>query len=126
MDMNSTSPIRVRTAASIALRAALAVAATALLTVGPAYAECEKEKQAQLLQAKVRYSDLDLTSQDGAATLYRRIVNAARRVCPDAGARDPDLARRIRECREQAVDRAVGAVGSPRLAAIHSGGYPAS
>jgi UrcA family protein len=124
MDMNSTSPKPVRTAASFVLRAALAVTATALLTVGPAYAE--SAKQAQPLQAKVRYSDLDLTSQEGAATLYRRIVNAARRVCPDAGARDPDLARRIRECREQAVDRAVGAVGSPQLAAIHTGSYPAS
>ena len=116
--MNRTSPTSSLTAASFVVRAALAVAATALLTVAPAYAD-SAAREGQALQATVRYSDLDLASKDGAATLYRRIVTAAHRVCPEDGLRDPRLARVIRECREQAIARAVDAVGSPQLAAVH-------
>ncbi len=107
--------------ASVALRSAAAVAATVVLTVGPAVAEPVLSSDKQPLQAAVRYSDLDLTSVEGATTLYRRIVAAAHRVCPDSGVRDARTAQAIRECRAQAIRRAVDSVGSPQLAAVYIG-----
>lgn len=110
--------------ASVALRSAAAVAATVLLTVGPAMAEPVVSSDKQALQFAVRYSDLDLASSEGATTLYRRIVAAAHRVCPDSGVRDARTAKAIRECREHAIQRAVDSVGNPQLAAVYTGRHP--
>jgi UrcA family protein len=68
----------------------------------------------------VRYADLDITTQQGASVLYRRIARAAQRVCPDTDIRDLDRSSQIRLCRQQAVARAVQAVGSPMLAALYA------
>lgn len=111
-------------AISVAFRSAAAVAATVLLTVGPAMADPAVASDKQALQTAVRYSDLDLASSEGAATLYRRIVAAAQRVCPDSGVRDARSTQAIRECRAQAIQRAVDSVGSPQLAAIYIGRHP--
>ena len=66
----------------------------------------------------VRYADLDITTQQGANALYRRIAAAAQRVCPDADIRDLDLSSQIRACQKQAIARAVQAISSPLLAAL--------
>ena len=60
----------------------------------------------------VRFKDLDLSTAEGAQTLYERIVFAARIVCRDAGSE-------MRECRARAVDDAVRAVGRPLLSSVH-------
>lgn len=61
----------------------------------------------------VRFNDLDLSTAEGAQTLYERIAFAARVVCRDVGATE------MRECRARAVDEAVRAVGRPLLSSVH-------
>jgi UrcA family protein len=70
-------------------------------------------------QSVVRYDDLDLNSEAGALALYERVEAAARRVCPDNGVRDLNWLRAMRACREDAVARAVAAIPSAKVAAIH-------
>jgi UrcA family protein len=52
----------------------------------------------------VSYSDLNLNTQTGAATLYKRIRNAAERVCGDVDSRQLEQASVAKAC----VDRAIG------------------
>lgn len=122
MNRNHITPMQF--AASVILRSAAAAAATVLLTVAPAKADQAVANDAEALQMAVRYADLDLTSAEGASTLYRRIVAAAHRVCPDSGVRDAHTLQAIRECRAQAIQRAVDGVGSTQLAAVHVSRYP--
>jgi UrcA family protein len=64
----------------------------------------------------VRFGDLDLTTQKGVATLQRRIANAAREVCPQPESRDLSRMAYAHACQNQAIDRAVRAIGNPMLA----------
>jgi UrcA family protein len=68
----------------------------------------------------VSYSDLDLSSTEGAQTLYTRIARAAREVCPFEDA--TDLPRRVKNhtCREAAIERAVSSINSTQLAAVRT------
>jgi UrcA family protein len=68
----------------------------------------------------VQYSPLDLTSDEGARILYRRIASAAQAVCPEADSRDLDGFARSKSCRSDAIARAVRDIHSPRLAALYS------
>ena len=68
----------------------------------------------------VRYADLDLTTEEGAQALYRRIRFAAQAVCPPADSLDLARLALTRSCQEQAIARAVQAVSSPRLAAVYA------
>jgi UrcA family protein len=68
----------------------------------------------------VRYSTLDLTSDEGARNLYSRIAMAARAVCPDSNSRDLHEYSRSKSCRSEAIARAVHEVRSARLAAVYS------
>jgi UrcA family protein len=61
----------------------------------------------------VKFADLDISTADGAQTLYGRIVTAARSVCRDADAKV------VRDCRARAVADAVKGVASPLLSAAH-------
>jgi UrcA family protein len=98
------------------------VAAAALigvLAVLPANAG-ENANPNQAPQAIVKYADLDIESDAGALALYRRIASAAHEVCPDNGTRDLRRWQAARECRDQAMARAISQVGSVRLAAIRA------
>lgn len=99
--------------------AALATALTLVIATLPARAGAPTEN-GQAPQVVVRYADLDLGSDEGALTLYRRIAAAARDVCPDDRSRQLRHAQAVRACRDEAVARAISAVGSPRLAAIRA------
>ncbi len=112
--MSPALKMRAAPALAMVLRTTLATAATLLLTIGPALAE------PHAVQAKVNYADLDLQSPAGAATLYRRISSAARRVCDAGDSRDLRAQQAARRCREAAVDRAVATIDSPRLAVLHA------
>ena len=61
----------------------------------------------------VRFKDLDLSTAEGAQTLYERITMAARIVCRDAPYAQE------RACRARAVDDAVRMVGRPLLSSVH-------
>lgn len=77
------------------------------------------------LATVVRYADLDLSSNDGVAVLYRRLRAAAERVCRPM--KSPALSSRApwRECYETALGNAVTGIGSERLAALHGRRQPA-
>ncbi len=68
----------------------------------------------------VKYSDLTLATDSGVNQLYRRIVSAAKQVCPDSPIRDFGLQRQVEACRSQAVARAVRQIDNSRLAALHA------
>jgi UrcA family protein len=66
----------------------------------------------------VQYSAIDLSSDEGARNLYRRIVTAAQAVCPNADLRDLNAYAVSKSCKSEAIARAVRDVRSPRLAAM--------
>lgn len=68
----------------------------------------------------VRYDDLNLASEQGALALYRRLSDAARRVCPLENSHDLGEFMRSRACRSEALARAVRAVNNPQLAAVQA------
>ena len=68
----------------------------------------------------VNYSDLNLATDAGVSALYRRIVHAASRVCPNPLMNDLIFQERVFECRKQAVTRAIQEVGNSRLAALYA------
>jgi UrcA family protein len=69
-------------------------------------------------QVKVRYDDLDLSSENGALTLYQRITTAARQVCPTAIGLSLKENHIRNSCISSAVERAVAEVNSPTLAKV--------
>ena len=69
----------------------------------------------------VKYSQDSLASEGGVNDLYRRITIAARQVCPDVSFRDLAAQDQVKQCRYQAVARAIRQVDNARLAALHAG-----
>jgi UrcA family protein len=67
----------------------------------------------------VNYSDLNLSTEVGTLALYRRIVAAARQVCPSADTRELQALALSRACQAAATERAVHDVNSPKLAAAY-------
>jgi UrcA family protein len=69
----------------------------------------------------VHYSDLNLATEDGVRTLYRRLSTAAQEVCPAGDTKM--LAQNVsnKTCRAEAIARAVHDVNSPKLAALEAG-----
>jgi UrcA family protein len=66
----------------------------------------------------VKYGDLNVATDAGAKALYRRIVLAARAVCPDADVRDFGVRTASMACQNAAISRAIASVPSAPLAAI--------
>lgn len=68
----------------------------------------------------VKYSDQDLNTASGVNEVYRRIVRAAKQVCPEMSFQDLSLQKRILECRDQAVSRAIRQIDNAQLAALYA------
>jgi UrcA family protein len=68
----------------------------------------------------VKYSDLTLETDGGVNQLYRRIVSAAKQVCPDYPLHDLGAQRQVEVCRSQAIARAVRQIDNARLAALYA------
>jgi UrcA family protein len=66
----------------------------------------------------VSYNDLDVSTTDGAQTLYKRIAAAAHKVCPFEDAIQPLRVAANSACREAAIERAVSSVHSTQLATV--------
>jgi UrcA family protein len=66
----------------------------------------------------VSYDDLDLSTTDGASTLYKRISVAAHKVCPFEDSVHPMQVAANKSCRSAAIARAVGTVNNAKLAAV--------
>ena len=68
----------------------------------------------------VKYADQDLTTQKGLNELYHRLVRASRQVCPEMSTLDLSRERKVLECRDQAVARAIRQINNPQLAALYA------
>jgi UrcA family protein len=98
---------------------ATAALAGLLLSLGSAAIARAAGPEEVVPSITIRYDDLDLATEQGTHGLYRRIVEAARKVCEP---HDADALGRlaVRYCRQQTISRAVQLVGNPRLAALHA------
>jgi UrcA family protein len=67
----------------------------------------------------LRYSSESLATDAGVKALYRRLVSASEKVCPETG-RSPWVSDDVRACRREAVARAVAHVNNPHLAALYA------
>lgn len=73
---------------------------------------------------RVSYADLDLASEVGMTVLYRRLQNAAKKVCGPLNYRQAGsltLLRLNRQCYENALDKAVRKINVAGLEEIHRG-----
>lgn len=68
----------------------------------------------------VRYSDLNLSTEQGSLVLYGRIVAAAQQVCAVDDIRDLRAFNAAKRCRAQAIANAVRDVNSPMLASVYA------
>ena len=111
---NLPYPSRRRTTVRMAILAGCFIAAAA------SGAACAAGTTTEVPSVVVRFTDLDLATDQGVRSLYTRIVRAAHTVCPDAPIRDLNAAAQSRACQQQAIARAVGAVNTPLLAAVYA------
>jgi UrcA family protein len=105
--------------ATRSLRAGLAAIA-GLIAISAANAADAAAQPADAPAMLVRFTDLNIMTEQGASSLYRRIALAARHVCPQADIRDLKALAVSQSCQQQAVARAVQAVSSPQLAALYA------
>jgi UrcA family protein len=68
----------------------------------------------------VKYSEQSLATDRGVSELYRRIVRAAEKVCPQPSFQNLSALARAEECRDQAVARAVRQIDNSQLAALYA------
>jgi UrcA family protein len=68
----------------------------------------------------VKYDSQSLATDVGVQQLYRRILGAARRVCPDEDNRDLGAKVRVQACRTKAVAQAIQHIDNTRLAALYA------
>ncbi|HEY1926171.1 MAG TPA: UrcA family protein [Caulobacteraceae bacterium] len=103
----------------------LAISASALLLVAAPAASASAET-AQTSSAIVKYSDLNLSSHDGAKAMYQRLKMTARNLCGDEpDIRDIGAQASWRTCVNDSVDSAVGRLND-KMVASFNGGRPAS
>jgi UrcA family protein len=98
-----------RTVGAAALASVLCLAGTATALAG----------DAREPHVKVAYSDLNLSSINGATTLYHRIEGAAHFVCGEEG-RSIDEQNSWKSCYGNAVNRAVTQVNNPLVTSLYA------
>ena len=67
----------------------------------------------------LHYTSESLATDSGVKALYRRLVYASEKVCPQTG-NSPWVSDVVRTCRKEAVARAVAQVNNPHLAALYA------
>ena len=96
------------------IAAALAVTLTGSLAASAAQAQAPAAAE----RVTVAYSDLDLSTRSGVATLNRRILTAVQAACGPESDADPHGKNLIRECRHrsfaEALSQARGAIALAR------------
>ncbi len=68
----------------------------------------------------LKYNEQSLATDAGVHALYRQIMQAAQKVCPDTSTKNLSRMRVVDECRDQAVARAIHQIDNSRLAALHA------
>ena len=122
MKRSNSTVTKYSAAAAVAV---LAAAAQFAAFTGPVFAQDNHRGVFTLVTlsdgqrgVKVNYSDLDLNTQAGSATLLWRMQHAARVLCDEGGPHSFSDYTASRECERQAIDRAVAHVGNANLAAL--------
>jgi UrcA family protein len=99
-------------------RTALLVGCSLVSAPGVAQADTPNDQAPSLV---VRYGDLDLTTDAGVRTLYRRLSIAAHEVCPFEDSKSLTQVAYNHTCRAEAVARAVHDINNPQLATLQAG-----
>jgi len=86
---------------------------------GAAGADTLATDSIEVPRAVVKYDPASLATDRGAALLFRRLVAAAREVCPQPVESQLFPSMAVQQCRAAALARAVGAIDSPRLSAVY-------
>jgi len=102
------------------LNRVLSAATAVMLTiVWLAAAQPSQAGEVGISTTKVAYGDLNLQTEAGARTLYRRLQAAAAGVCGVAEHRDLGRWLDWRQCYQKALMDAVDGIGAPTLLAVH-------
>lgn len=101
-----------------AIYATTVIAVAAIGLSGTAFAQSSNTE----MSVKINTAHLDTSSKDGAEVLYRKIEHAAEKICGDSSSRLPlGLARKMRACKKEVVEKAVYKSDMPMLTALHTG-----
>ena len=97
----------------------LSTLAGLVLVVGAGIATADTDPTNGQPRITVKYVATDLTSKAGAEALYKRIQDAAKKVCEDY--KSDELVRQVvwQKCYSVVVENAVTAVHQPILTALH-------
>ena len=77
------------------------------------------------MSVKIDTAHLDTSRKEGAEILYRKIKHAAEKICGDSSSRLPlGVARKMRACKKEVVEKAVYKADMPMLIAVHTGEPP--
>jgi UrcA family protein len=71
----------------------------------------------------VKYNDVDASTAEGAAVLYKRIRSAAESVCSPVDHGDTLSKSHEKDCVQKVIARAVTDVGTPALSAVYASNY---
>lgn len=118
--LNRDIAMKIATNAQFAARPSMIAAALmAIICAASAYTT-QASEPGEPLTKKVAYGDLNLETEQGASTLYKRLSVAAEEVC--APYKTIDLARRVawQNCVARAVTSAVEQVNRPMVSAVHN------
>lgn len=128
MDTNLPSPKRSAAFKETGLLTNLFSAAIAIGAVGLAVGSMTGVAQAQTapkqVTAHVSYADLDISTEDGASTLLKRIKTAAKEACgpdPVMSPLTPAAPTRYDRCVKETSDNAVADVNAPLVVALYTG-----
>jgi UrcA family protein len=112
--------MKIATNARFALRPSMVAAALVALVCAASGNTTLAWEPGEPLTKKVAYGDLDLQTEQGASSLYKRLRVAAEQVCTPY--QSIDLARRVawQTCVDRAVASAVEQVNRPMVTAVHN------
>jgi len=128
MDTNLLSPKRTAAIKDTGLltnvfSAAIAIGAV-VLAVGSMSGVAQAQTAPKQITAHVSYADLDLSTQDGARALLKRINSAAKEACgpdPVMSPLTPAAPTLYDRCIAEAADTAVANLNAPLVLALHTG-----
>jgi UrcA family protein len=86
-------------------------------------AVCNAADATEVRTTIVKYADLDVSTPQGAATLYNRIRFASEAVCAPSDRSDLGSTFSWRKCVKQAIAGAVAKVNQPALSAVYAAKY---
>lgn len=101
----------------------ISTALTAVLALGFAGAHAASAHDTGTLSVKMKYADLDLTSETGARVALQRIDRAAKTVCGDLSDDTFDRFYLWGPCVAHATNRAVAQLGNPMVTALNGSAH---